>query len=110
MLGIAEANDYVKPNVYQGWCNLLCCGPEKELFPLLKKHGIAYSACRFDHYPLGHWQHLSSWAGGFLTDNSSKGEAAGTRFVDESKFGQYYKALYDKPEIHGVVLQLESAI
>lgn len=43
-IDICEENDFVKPSVYQGHYNPIVRGGEKELFPLLRKHGIAFYA------------------------------------------------------------------
>jgi aflatoxin B1 aldehyde reductase len=47
MLEICEKNGLVKPSVYQGHYNAVCRGGEKELIPLLRKHGIAFWAFRY---------------------------------------------------------------
>lgn len=46
IVGICEAKGYVKPSVYQGQYNPIVRGGEKELFPVLRKHGIAFYAWR----------------------------------------------------------------
>ncbi|MCJ1385518.1 hypothetical protein MMC17_008641 [Xylographa soralifera] len=97
MIAIAEANGYVKPTVYQGQYNLLCRGHEKKLFPILRKHNIAYNA-------------YSPLAGGFLTGNLTKGNVSDTRFVDGDRTGMYYKMLYDKEEMHQAIRDLETVI
>lgn len=43
---ICEQNGYAKPSVYQGHYNAIVRGGEKELFPLLRKHNIAFFAFR----------------------------------------------------------------
>uniref|UniRef100_A0A8H7K5C5 NADP-dependent oxidoreductase domain-containing protein n=1 Tax=Bionectria ochroleuca TaxID=29856 RepID=A0A8H7K5C5_BIOOC len=42
ILDICEQNGYIKPSVYQGQYNAMVRGGEKELFPLLRKNGIAF--------------------------------------------------------------------
>ncbi len=44
---ICDRNGYVKPSVYQGHYNAIVRGGEKELFPLLRKHNIAFFAYRY---------------------------------------------------------------
>ncbi len=44
---ICEAKGYVKPSVYQGQYNPIIRSGEKELFPVLRKHGIAFYAWRY---------------------------------------------------------------
>ena len=43
---ICEQNGYNKPSVYQGHYNAIVRGGEKALFPLLRKHNIAFFAYR----------------------------------------------------------------
>lgn len=45
-IDICEENGYAKPSVYQGHYNAIVRGGEKELFPLLRKHNIAFFAYR----------------------------------------------------------------
>jgi aflatoxin B1 aldehyde reductase len=45
-LEICEESGYAKPSVYEGHYNAITRGGEKELFPLLRKHGIAFYAYR----------------------------------------------------------------
>jgi aflatoxin B1 aldehyde reductase len=48
MVDVCEKNGYVKPSVYQGHYNAVVRGGEKELFPILHKHNIAFYAYRYD--------------------------------------------------------------
>jgi aflatoxin B1 aldehyde reductase len=43
-IDICEEQGFIKPSVYQGHYNPIVRGGEKELFPLLRKHGIAFYA------------------------------------------------------------------
>ncbi len=43
---ICEKKGYTKPSMYQGQYNAIVRGGEKELFPLLRKHNIAFFAYR----------------------------------------------------------------
>jgi aflatoxin B1 aldehyde reductase len=43
---ICEKNGLVKPSVYQGHYNPIVRGGEEELFPVLRKHGMAFYAYR----------------------------------------------------------------
>ena len=45
-IDVCEEKGYVKPSVYQGHYNPIVRGGEKELFPLLRKHNIAFYAYR----------------------------------------------------------------
>lgn len=45
-LEICEERGCTKPSVYEGHYNALVRGGEKELFPLLRKHNMAFYAYR----------------------------------------------------------------
>jgi aflatoxin B1 aldehyde reductase len=45
-ISVCEEKGYVKPSVYQGLYNLLSRESEETLFPLLRKHNIAFNAYR----------------------------------------------------------------
>ena len=45
-LATCESQGYIKPTVYQGQYNLLCRAYEHGLFPILRKHGIRFTAYR----------------------------------------------------------------
>lgn len=53
IIEICERKGYVKPSVYQGHYNAVVRGGEEELFPLLRKHGIAFYAFRYAHSRAG---------------------------------------------------------
>lgn len=61
---ICEQRGLVKPSVYQGHYNAIGRSPEAELFPVLRKHGIAFYA-------------YSPAAGGFFSGNAKKVAAGG---------------------------------
>jgi len=49
---ICEEKGYVKPSVYEGHYNAIVRRGEKELFPLLRKHNMAFFAFRYaDKFP-----------------------------------------------------------
>ncbi|KAJ7451676.1 NADP-dependent oxidoreductase domain-containing protein [Mycena latifolia] len=90
---ICEREGFVKPTVFQGQYNILWRASEDALFPLLRKHGIAFNA----------WSPL---ADGFLTGQLTAGKTDGTRFADGNLTGRYFKATYDKAEMHAAVRAL----
>lgn len=47
IVSICEERGYVKPTVYQGQYNPIVRGAEKDLFPVLRKHKIAFYAWRY---------------------------------------------------------------
>lgn len=86
-LQISSTENLIKPSVYQGQYNLLCRSDEGTLFPLLREHGIAYTA-------------YSPLASGFLLGNfTADGLQGGSRFAVASP----YSGWYDKPALHAAV-------
>ncbi|KAJ8503633.1 hypothetical protein ONZ45_g10685 [Pleurotus djamor] len=84
IVGICKANGYVQPTVYQGLYNAIHRHVEPELFPCLRKFGIAF----YGFNPL---------AGGFFTDRyKSLDEAVepGSRFDPKKMQGQMYRNRY----------------
>jgi aflatoxin B1 aldehyde reductase len=74
----------VPPTVYQGNYNAVSRLPEKELFPLLREHNIAFYA-------------YSPIAGGFLTKTREQLEnGGGGRWDKESQIGKLYHGIYVK--------------
>ncbi|KAI1760775.1 aldo/keto reductase [Hypoxylon sp. FL1150] len=84
-LDICEERGLVKPSVYQGQYNAIVRSGEKDLFPVLRKNGIAFYA----------W---SAAAGGFFS-GSAKNPAAGGRFDKSTWVGSLYAQFYIKPAI-----------
>ncbi|OAG45070.1 hypothetical protein AYO21_00418 [Fonsecaea monophora] len=82
---ICEEKDFVKPSVYQGQYNPIIRSGEKELFPVLRKHGIAFYA----------W---SPAAGGFFAGNH-KHVQPGARYDSSTWAGKVYASVYLKPNI-----------
>ena len=81
----ADANNLVKPSVYQGNYNAIARKQEDLLFPTLRKLGIAFYA-------------YSPLAGGFLSKSKEQYEAGAGRFNDSVEFvGPMYKWLYGRP-------------
>jgi len=88
---ISEKNGWVKPTVYQGNYNPVARHAETELFPTLKKLGIAYYA-------------YSPIAGGFLTKTAADLDAGAGRF-NAKVINGLYKKLYDKPEMREALIK-----
>lgn len=86
IVGICKANGYIQPTAYQGIYNAMHRGVEPELFPCLRKFGIAF----YEFNPLG---------GGFFTgrykslDNQVE---PGSRFDPEKGQGRSYRQRYWK--------------
>ncbi|PTB63656.1 Aldo/keto reductase [Trichoderma citrinoviride] len=82
---IAEERGFVKPTVYQGQYNPIVRTGEKELFPVLRKHGISFYA-------------FSPGAAGFFNGNH-KNPQPGSRYDPSHNVGKFYSSLYLKPKI-----------
>ncbi|KAI0655684.1 Aldo/keto reductase [Cubamyces menziesii] len=84
IVGICKANGYVQPSVYQGVYNAIHRNVEPELFPCLRKFGIAFYAFN----PLG---------GGLLTGryhSPTDQVEPGSRFDPTKNIGKLYRARY----------------
>jgi aflatoxin B1 aldehyde reductase len=88
---IASKNGWVKPTVYQGNYNPIARHYEAQLFPTLKKLGIAFYA-------------YSPIAGGFLTKTAADLDSGAGRFNPQA-IGGLYQKLYDKPEMREVLVR-----
>lgn len=99
-LEVAKDQGYVKPNVFQGQYNILSRTYETTLFPLLRKHGIAFVA-------------FSPLAGGFLTGkvtlSTGPEDLKGTRFEvsDTNMIGRAGRNWYDKESMHTAIRTMD---
>ncbi|CVK86397.1 related to potassium channel beta subunit protein [Fusarium mangiferae] len=82
---ICEKNHFIKPSVYQGEYNPIVRSGEKELFPVLRRHNIAFYA----YSPAG---------AGFFAGNH-KNVRPGGRFDQSIFIGSLYAERYLKPSI-----------
>ncbi|KAL6702618.1 hypothetical protein ACN47E_001287 [Coniothyrium glycines] len=87
---IAKEKGYVLPTVYQGNYNPVARHLESQLFPTLRKLGIAFYA-------------YSPLAGGFLTKTAADLDAGAGRFNAKTINGLYVK-LYDKPALRDALV------
>ncbi|KEF54456.1 uncharacterized protein A1O9_09623 [Exophiala aquamarina CBS 119918] len=94
IIDICEQNKYVKPAVYQGHYNAVVRGGEKELFPLLRKHGISFFA-------------YSPAAGGFFSGNTPNANSA--RWKSENFVGKLYNSIYGDPAVLAAVDTIKEA-
>jgi aflatoxin B1 aldehyde reductase len=86
---VAKQKGYVLPTVYQGLYSAVARRTETELFPTLRKHGIAFYA-------------YSPIAGGFLTKSRANFEQGGTgghRWNSSNMLGELHNILYKKPRM-----------
>ncbi|KAI0004069.1 Aldo/keto reductase [Xylariaceae sp. FL0662B] len=92
---ICEKNGFVQPSIYQGHYNAVVRGGEKELFPLLRKHGIAFFA-------------YSPAAGGLFTGNAGKVDTS-ARWSDNNQIGKLYSTIYGQSPIQASVAAVRNA-
>ncbi|KXH30345.1 aflatoxin B1 aldehyde reductase member 2 [Colletotrichum salicis] len=85
VLDICDQHGYTKPSVYEGHYNAIVRGGEKELFPLLRKHNMAFYA-------------YSPAAGGLFSGHAA---SSGRWKIDKKKnfLGKVYTYLYRKPPV-----------
>ncbi|KAI0706003.1 Aldo/keto reductase [Cerioporus squamosus] len=93
IVGICKANGYIQPTAYQGIYNAIHRKVEPELFPCLRKFGIAF----YEFNPLG---------GGFFTGRYRSLEDTvepGSRFDPNKGQGKNYRARYwNEPYFHAL--------
>ncbi|KAG6364284.1 hypothetical protein INS49_005884 [Diaporthe citri] len=85
IVAICKEKGYVAPAVYQGQYNPLVRSGEDTLFPVLRKHGIAFYA-------------YSPAAAGVFVGNQKTAQS-GSRFDSSHQVGKLYVANYSKPKI-----------
>ncbi|EIW56834.1 Aldo/keto reductase [Trametes versicolor FP-101664 SS1] len=98
MVGICKTNGYIQPTAYQGIYNAIHRKVEPELFPCLRKFGIAF----YEFNPLG---------GGFFTGRYRSLEDAvepGSRFDPNKGQGQNYRARYWKEPYFRALAAIEA--
>ncbi|TDZ35004.1 Oxidoreductase sirO [Colletotrichum trifolii] len=91
VLDMCEQHGYAKPSVYEGHYNAIVRGGEKELFPLLRKHNMAFYA-------------YSPAAGGLFSGHS----ASSGRWKKDNFLGKVYCYLYRKPPVRIAVATILS--
>ncbi|KAK5686856.1 hypothetical protein LTR17_026781 [Elasticomyces elasticus] len=97
-VAIAEKNGWVKPTVYQGQYNPIARLAEKDLLPVLRKHGIAFRA----YSPSG---------GGIFSGKVSKTsiDAPDGRFSHNTLVGKFMSTAYLRDELLAASLKVQSA-
>lgn len=84
VVACCKENNFVPPTVFQGNYSPVARRQDTELFPVLRKHGIAFYA-------------YSPLAGGFLTKTKEDIESKSKGRFRAEGAGNMYLALYDKP-------------
>ena len=94
-VSICKQKGYKIPAVYQGSYSLVFRAEEETLFPVLRRHGIAF----FAYSPL---------ASGFLNGKLTSGTLDETsRFADQTWIGEMVRGMLDKAELHAAVTTLQ---
>ncbi|KAK1988363.1 NADP-dependent oxidoreductase domain-containing protein [Colletotrichum cereale] len=88
-LDICEQYGYTKPSVYEGHYNAIVRGGEKELFPLLRKHNMAFYA-------------YSPAAGGLFSGHA---DSSG-RWKPDNFIGKVYSYFYRQPPVQIAVFTI----
>lgn len=97
-VAICKKKGYALPAVYQGNYSLVFRKEEQTLFPVLRKHGIAF----FAYSPL---------ASGFLNGKLTAGTTdANSRFADQGFIGNMLRGALDKPAFHGAIRSLQALL
>ncbi|KIL88411.1 hypothetical protein FAVG1_08491 [Fusarium avenaceum] len=81
---IAKENNFVVPTVYQGNYSAVARRADEEIFPILRKHGIAFYA-------------YSPIAGGFLSKSEATLMDPEGRFGKGDKLSGLYNGMYNRP-------------
>ncbi|KAH8695538.1 NADP-dependent oxidoreductase domain-containing protein [Talaromyces proteolyticus] len=89
LVRICEERGFIKPTVYQGQYNPIVRGGENDLFPVLRKHGIAFYA----------W----SPAGAGIFAGKHRDAQPGGRYDTSHPLGELYASWYVKPNIVSAV-------
>ncbi|PWN45681.1 Aldo/keto reductase [Ceraceosorus guamensis] len=94
IIAICEKNGFVKPSVYQGIYNSVVRSPEQPLFPVLRKHGIAFYAFN----PLGGGLYTGNlkWEDSDDKESQEHKIEKGSRFDANTKQGEMYRKRYFK--------------
>ncbi|KAH8919798.1 Aldo/keto reductase [Atractiella rhizophila] len=84
LVKLSQEHNLVKLAVYQGQYNGLARRAETELFPVLRKYGIAFFA-------------YSPTAGGFFQEKHILDQDAPGRFAGDGLLAQSYRGMFNKP-------------
>lgn len=98
IVSICERAGLVKPSVYQGRYNAIIRSGEEKLFPVLRKHGIAFYA-------------YSPTAAGIFSGKvtSESINVPGSRWDSNTRLGVAYKEAYLKPALLSSAARVSSA-
>lgn len=81
---VAKENDFVVPSVYQGNYSAVARRADAEIFPVIRKHNMAFYA-------------YSPIAGGFLSKSKAALTEADGRFGKGQPLAQVYNGMYNRP-------------
>ncbi|KAF2790850.1 Aldo/keto reductase [Melanomma pulvis-pyrius CBS 109.77] len=84
IIRVAKENNFVVPSVYQGNYSAVARRADSEIFPIIRKHNMAFYA-------------YSPIAGGFLSKSKAALTEAGGRFGEGQPLAQVYNGMYNRP-------------
>lgn len=84
IIRIAKENSFVVPSVYQGNYNAVARRADTEIFPVIRKHNMAFYA-------------YSPIAGGFLSKSKAALTEPDGRFGEGQPLAQVYNGMYNRP-------------
>lgn len=84
IIRVAKENQFIVPTVYQGNYSAVARRADDEIFPVLRKHGIAFYA-------------YSPIAGGFLSKSEETLKDPEGRFGKGDKLSGLYNGMYNRP-------------
>jgi len=81
---VAKENNFVVPSVYQGNYSAVARRADDEIFPIIRKHNMAFYA-------------YSPIAGGFLSKSKATLTEADGRFGENNLLNKVYNGMYNRP-------------
>jgi aflatoxin B1 aldehyde reductase len=84
IIRVAKENNFVVPSVYQGNYSAVARRAEAEIFPIIRKHNMAFYA-------------YSPIAGGFLAKSKVALTESNGRFGEGQPLAQVYNGMYNRP-------------
>ncbi|KAF2258402.1 putative oxidoreductase [Lojkania enalia] len=90
MVRVAKENNFVVPSVYQGNYSAVARRADEEIFPIIRKHNMAFYA-------------YSPIAGGFLSKSKAQLTDPQGRFGEGQPLAQVYNGMYNRPSFVAVL-------
>lgn len=97
ILALCDENGWAKPSWYQGVYNAVTRGPETQLLPLLRAHGIHFVA-------------YMTLSGGFLTGKLVNNKHADTRAGDNNPLGKMIQRAFGAEDLQAAMKRFDEAV